>query len=219
MLNRWSGIGNATATPEMKYTNGNVGYVQFNVACNRPFENAQGEKETDFIFVVAWKELAEVIVKYLRVGRKVYVEGRLQVRSYDDDQNVKRYITEIVAEKIDFLDSPPDDVKNQNGQQGQNNNRGNQNQGSNQGNPSQGNNRNYQNQGNNNQGNNSQGSNQAKNQWNRNQGNNNSGYKNLGNNQGNRSQGNNNNRNYQNQGSNQGNQTQNSSNGKMPWEK
>jgi single-strand DNA-binding protein len=218
MLNRWSGIGNATATPEMKYTAANVGYVQFNVACNRPFENAKGEKETDFIFVVAWKELAEVVVNYLRVGRKIYVEGRLQVRNYDDDAGVKRYITEIVAEKIDFLDSPPDDVKNQSGQQGQNNNRGNQNQGNNQGNRSQGNNRNYQNQGNN-QGNKSQGSYPVKNnQGYKNQGNNSSGYKNQGNNQGNRSQGNNNNRNYQSQGSNQGNQTQNSSNGRMPWE-
>jgi single-strand DNA-binding protein len=216
MLNRWAGIGNATATPEMKYTNGNVGYVQFNVACNRPFENANGDKETDFIFVVAWKELAEVIVNYLRVGRKIYVEGRLQVRTYEDDQKVRRYITEVVAEKIDFLDSPPEDVK-QNGQQGQNsNNSGNQNQGSNQGNRSHGNNRNYQNHGNN-QGNKSQGSNQAKNtQSYRSQGN--SSYKNQGNNQGNRSQGNNNNRTYQNQGSNQGNQTQNSSNGRMPWE-
>jgi single-strand DNA-binding protein len=201
MLNRWQGIGNATATPEMKYTGSNIGYVQFNVACDRPFENAQGQKETDFVFVVAWRELAEVMVKYLRVGRKIYVEGRLQIRNYEDDQGIKRYVTEVIAEKIDFLDSPPEETNNNNGQQGQSqgNNRGYQNQGSSQGKSNQGN---YQG---NSQGNNNQGNSKWKN---KNYNKNNS---NQGSSQGNYQRNNNQGGQYQSQ-------NQSGGGGRMPWE-
>ena len=104
MLNKAIIIGRLTKDPELKHTQSGVAVTNFTVAVDRNFKNAQGEYDTDFIPVVVWRQQAEHCCKYLGKGRLVAVSGRIQVRSYDDDQGVRRYVTEIVADEVQFLD-------------------------------------------------------------------------------------------------------------------
>ena len=104
MLNKVILIGRLTRDPELRYTPGGVAVARFTVAVDRPFTNRQGEREADFIDVVVWQKQAEICANYLGKGRLVAVEGRLQVRSYEDNQGVKRRAAEVVAENVRFLD-------------------------------------------------------------------------------------------------------------------
>jgi single-strand DNA-binding protein len=105
MLNQVVLIGRLTQDPELRYTPGNgVPVATFTLAVDRPFANQQGERETDFINIVTWRKLAETIANYLKKGRLVAVTGRLQVRSYDDSQGIRRKTAEIVADNVRFLD-------------------------------------------------------------------------------------------------------------------
>ena len=106
MLNKAVIIGRITKDLELKHTQSGVAVTNFTVAVDRNFKNAQGEKETDFIPVVVWRQQAEHCCKYLGKGRLVAVSGRIQVRNYDDDQGIRRYVTEIVADEVVFLDKP-----------------------------------------------------------------------------------------------------------------
>ncbi|MCI8945076.1 MAG: single-stranded DNA-binding protein [Clostridia bacterium] len=96
-------IGNLTRDPEFAQTSSNVPYLKMSVAVSRKFASANGERETDFFNIVAWRGLAENCAKYLCKGKKISVVGNLQNRSYEDSQGNKRQITEIIAEEIDFL--------------------------------------------------------------------------------------------------------------------
>lgn len=98
-------IGNLTRDPETTTTSGGVLKCSFTVAVQRKFANAQGVKEADFIPVVAWRQLGELCSRYLAKGRKVGVDGSIQVRSYDAQDGTKRYVTEIVADGVEFLSS------------------------------------------------------------------------------------------------------------------
>ena len=98
-------IGNLARDPETMATTSGVAKCNFTIAVQRRFANAQGVKEADFIPVVCWRQLAELCSKYLSKGRKVAVEGTIQVRSYDAQDGPKRYVTEIVAESVEFLGS------------------------------------------------------------------------------------------------------------------
>ncbi|KKX53270.1 single-stranded DNA-binding protein [Brevibacillus borstelensis] len=94
-------IGNLTKDPELRYTPNGVAVTNFTLAINRP---RYGEKqEADFINVVAWQKLADTAATYLRKGRQCAVEGRIQTRSYQDKDGKKRYVTEVLAEHIQFL--------------------------------------------------------------------------------------------------------------------
>lgn len=106
MLNKVILIGRVANDPELKYTPSGVAVSTFRVAVNRPFSNAQGEREADFIDVVAWRQPAEFAANYLGKGRLVAVEGRLQVRSYTDRQDVRRRAVEVVVENLKGLDRP-----------------------------------------------------------------------------------------------------------------
>lgn len=97
-------IGNLTRDPEARATTSGTSVCSFTVAVQRRFTNQQGERETDFIPVVAWRSLADTCIRYLHKGSKVGVSGRIQVRSYDAQDGSKRYITEIVADEVQFLD-------------------------------------------------------------------------------------------------------------------
>ncbi len=108
MLNQWTGIGRATKEPEFRQTQNGVSVATFTIACDRNYKNAQGEKETDFFTVVCWRGLAETVGRYLGKGRLVAVSGRLQNRSYEAKDGTKRYITEIVASEVQFLDRAKD---------------------------------------------------------------------------------------------------------------
>ena len=108
MLNKTILIGRLTRDPELKYTTNGIAVANFSLAVDRPYTNQQGEKETDFIRIVTWRKLAEVCAQNLGKGRLVAIEGRLQVRSYDDQNGVRRLISEVVAENVRFLDWPKD---------------------------------------------------------------------------------------------------------------
>ena len=102
-------IGNLTRDPETRTTASGVTMCQFTIAVNRRFVNQQGVREADFIPIVTWRQTAELCSRYLSKGRKVAVEGVIQVRSYDAQDGSKRYITEIVADNVEFLSSPQGD--------------------------------------------------------------------------------------------------------------
>jgi single-strand DNA-binding protein len=108
-LNKAMIIGNLGRDPEMRYTQGGQAVTQFTVAVNRNYKDASGEwkEETEWFRVVAWGPLAERTAENLRKGRKVYVEGRLQTRSWDDKDGQKRYTTELVANDVKPLDARP----------------------------------------------------------------------------------------------------------------
>ena len=105
MLNRVILIGRLTKDPELRYTPAGVAVTQFTLACDRPFTNNQGEREADFIPIVTWRQLAETCANYLRKGRLTAVEGRLQVRSYDNNEGRRVYVTEVIADNVRFLES------------------------------------------------------------------------------------------------------------------
>ena len=96
-------LGNLTKDPESQTTSSGITVCRFTLAVQRKFSNANGEKETDFINIVAWRILAENCIKYLSKGKKVAVVGAIQTRSYDAQDGTKRYVTEIVAEEVEFL--------------------------------------------------------------------------------------------------------------------
>ncbi|MEW5762419.1 MAG: single-stranded DNA-binding protein [Bacillota bacterium] len=106
MLNRVILIGRLARDPELRYTPSGSPVGRFTLAVDRPFTNRQGQRDTDFIDVVVWQKLAEVCAKNLAKGRLVAVEGRLQIRSYDDQQGIRRRAAEVVAETVKFLDRP-----------------------------------------------------------------------------------------------------------------
>lgn len=102
-MNRVILIGNLTKDPELRYTPNGTAVTTFTLAINRPRANQAGEKEADFINIVAWQKLADVCATYLRKGKQAAIEGRLQTRSYDDKEGKRRYVTEVIAENVKFL--------------------------------------------------------------------------------------------------------------------
>lgn len=107
MLNRIVLIGRLTKDPELRYTPNGVGVATFTLAVDRSRKNAQGERETDFINIVVWRQLAELCANYLSKGKLAAVEGELHIRSYDGQDGQKRWITEVAADNVRFL-SPKD---------------------------------------------------------------------------------------------------------------
>jgi single-strand DNA-binding protein len=108
-LNKAMIIGNLGRDPEMRYTQSGQAVTQFTVAVNRNYKDSSGEwkEETEWFRVVAWGPLAERTAEYLRKGRKVYVEGRLQTRSWEGQDGQKRYTTELIANTVTPLDPRP----------------------------------------------------------------------------------------------------------------
>lgn len=104
-MNKFIGLGRITKDIEIKYNSNNKAVCQFTLAINRPFTNQNGEREADFINCVVWDKQAENLVKYCSKGSQIAIEGRLQVRNYDDKEGRKVYITEIVASKVEFIQS------------------------------------------------------------------------------------------------------------------
>lgn len=97
-------IGHLAQDPELRYTPGEgTAVANFTLAVNRPFLNQKGEREADFIRIVTWRKLAESCARNLSKGRQVAVEGRLQIRSYDDREGIRRIAAEVVARSVHFL--------------------------------------------------------------------------------------------------------------------
>jgi len=105
-LNKVMIIGNLGADPEMRYTADGKALTSFRVASSRNYSGPDGERreETEWFSVVTWQKLAEQCSQFLQKGRRVYVEGRLQTRSWDGQDGQRKYRTEVVAEKVLFLD-------------------------------------------------------------------------------------------------------------------
>src|SRR3954454_1276959 len=110
-LNKAMIIGNLGRDPEMRYTPSGQAVTQFTVAVNRNFKDHDGnwQEETEWFRVVAWGPLAERTAEYLRKGRKVYVEGRLQTRQWEGQDGQKRYTTEVIAKTVRTLRPRPRD--------------------------------------------------------------------------------------------------------------
>lgn len=106
MLNNVVLIGRMVADPELKYTPSGVAVTSFRIAVDRRFKSESGEKQADFIDVVAWKQSAEFAANYLSKGRLVAVQGRIQSRSWVQQDGQKRYKTEVVAESVQGPDRP-----------------------------------------------------------------------------------------------------------------
>lgn len=107
-------IGRLTKDPELRYTGSNTPVATFSLAVNRSFTNQNGEREADFINCVVWRKLAETVKNYLSQGSQVAVEGRIQTRSYDDQNGQRRYVTEVVVENIDFVGTKRDNSQSSN---------------------------------------------------------------------------------------------------------
>lgn len=103
-MNRIILLGRLTRDPEVRYTQNGKVVTQFTLAVDRPFINQEGQKEADFIPVVIWGKQAETIGNNISKGQRVLVEGRLQIRSYDAKDGSKRYVTEVIADRFEFIE-------------------------------------------------------------------------------------------------------------------
>ena len=102
-MNRVMLVGNLARDPELSTTPSGVNVCRFTIAVQRRFTNAEGQREADFLPVIAWRGLADNCHKYLRKGSKAGVVGSIQTRSYDANDGTKRYVTEIIADEVEFL--------------------------------------------------------------------------------------------------------------------
>jgi single-strand DNA-binding protein len=102
MINQTVLTGRITRDLELKYTGTGTAVLSFSIAVERPFKNSQGERETDFIDIVAWRKTAENIAQYFKKGDGIGVVGRIQTRNYENNEGRKVYVTEVVADNFDF---------------------------------------------------------------------------------------------------------------------
>ena len=106
MLNKVFLMGRLTADPELRHTQSGVAVAPFRIAVDRDFKDREtGERKADFINIVAWRQTGEFVSRYFSKGRMAVVEGRMQVREYNDRDGNRRYATEVVADNIYFGDS------------------------------------------------------------------------------------------------------------------
>ena len=105
MINNVTLVGRLTKDVELKYTPANQAVAQFTLAVNRTFKNANGERETDFINVVIWRQAAENFANWVKKGALIGITGRIQTRNYENQQGQRVYITEVIAENFQMLES------------------------------------------------------------------------------------------------------------------
>nr|WP_122012121.1 single-stranded DNA-binding protein [Maliibacterium massiliense] len=106
-MNRAILVGNLTKDPELRKTQNDISVCTFTLAVNRRFANAQGTREADFLPIVVWRGQAESCHRYLHKGSRVAVCGTIQTRSYDAQDGTRRYVTEIVADEVEFITTQP----------------------------------------------------------------------------------------------------------------
>lgn len=105
MINNVVLVGRTTKDPELRYTSSNVAVATFSLAVNRTFKDANGERETDFINCVIWRQQAEYLANWAKKGVLIGITGRIQTRSYENQQGQRVYVTEVVAENFQMLES------------------------------------------------------------------------------------------------------------------
>nr|DAY32905.1 MAG TPA: Single strand binding protein [Caudoviricetes sp.] len=105
MINNVVLVGRTTKDPELRYTPSNVAVATFSLAVNRTFKDANGEREADFINCVIWRQQAEYLANWAKKGALIGITGRIQTRSYENQQGQRVYVTEVVAENFQMLES------------------------------------------------------------------------------------------------------------------
>ena len=108
-MNKCILVGNLARDPELTTTSNGVAVCRFSIAVSRRYASADGARETDFLNIVVWRNLGENCHKFLKKGSKVGIVGNIQSRSYDATDGSKRYVTEIVAEEVEFLSTKTQD--------------------------------------------------------------------------------------------------------------
>jgi single-strand DNA-binding protein len=101
-------LGRLCRDPETRTTSNQTPVSSFTIAIDRPYKDSSGNKQTDFLPVVAWRKLSELVQKYFKKGDRILIVGSIQVRSWDDADGNKHSITEIIADEISFVDSKKD---------------------------------------------------------------------------------------------------------------
>lgn len=117
MMNRVVLVGRLTKEPDLKYTPSGAAVVTFTLAVNRSFTNQAGEREADFINCVVWRKAAENVANYLKKGSLAGVDGRLQTRNYEGNDGKRVYVTEVIAESVQFLEPKKSDNQQHNNAQ------------------------------------------------------------------------------------------------------
>ncbi len=110
-MNKVCLTGRITKNIELKYNQNNVAITSFNLAVTRKFKNQNGEYESDFINCIAYKSTAKLLNKYVKKGDLLGIEGRIQTRNYEDKDGKRVYVTEVIVDSIDFLQSRKDESK------------------------------------------------------------------------------------------------------------
>lgn len=107
MINKWIGIGNLTNDVELRYTGNGTPVASFSVACNEKYKDQKGDvkESVEYIKIVAWQRLAEICGEYLSKGSRVYIEGKITTRKWQDKNGSDRYTTEIIAREMKMLSS------------------------------------------------------------------------------------------------------------------
>ena len=109
-MNKFIGIGRLTQDVELKTTNSNKSYVQNKIAIKNDYKNSDGQYDSEFINIIVWNKTAEFLVQYANKGSRIAVEGRLTNRSYDKQDGTKGYITEVICNSIELLESKKSDL-------------------------------------------------------------------------------------------------------------
>lgn len=104
MINRVVLVGRLTKDPELKYTQSGIAVCRFTLACNRPFKSGEGEQQADFINCVTWRKQAENTANFLRKGSLAGIEGRINTSSFDGQDGKRVFLTEVVADSVQFLE-------------------------------------------------------------------------------------------------------------------
>lgn len=112
MINNVTLVGRLTRDPELKYTTSNVAVATFNMAVNRNFKGANGEREADFINCMIWRKPAELLSEWCKKGNLVGITGRIQTRSYENQHGQRVYVTEVVAESFQILEKKDNAANN-----------------------------------------------------------------------------------------------------------
>ncbi|EJA0876585.1 TPA_asm: single-stranded DNA-binding protein [Listeria monocytogenes] len=123
MMNRVVLVGRLTKDPDLRYTPAGVAVATFTLAVNRTFTNQNGEREADFINCVVWRKPAENVANFLKKGSMAGVDGRVQTRNYEDNDGKRVFVTEVVAESVQFLEpkhNPAESSTSNNNQNGAN---------------------------------------------------------------------------------------------------
>lgn len=125
-MNRVVLVGRLTKDPELRYTPSGVAVAQFTLAVNRTFTNSNGEREADFVNIVVWRKTAENVANYLKKGSLAGVDGRIQTRKYEGQDGKTVWVTEVVAESVQFLEPKSSNGNNGNANAGNRNNQNHQ---------------------------------------------------------------------------------------------